>query len=99
MTGKKRSQNAVQRTVHVTITERREQKMDVDESELKTGQANIKVFGVGGGGGNAANWLYLKGIEGAEVIIANTDKQHLDLVEADRKFLLGKDLTRGLGAG
>ena len=73
--------------------------MDVDESELKTGQANIKVFGVGGGGGNAANWLYLKGIEGAEVIIANTDKQHLDLVEADRKFLLGKDLTRGLGAG
>ena len=66
---------------------------------LKVGQANIKVIGVGGGGGNATNWLYMKGISGAEIIACNTDKQHLDLIEADKKFLLGKDLTRGLGAG
>ena len=67
--------------------------------ELKVGQANIKVIGVGGGGGNATNWLYMKGVDGAEIIACNTDKQHLDLIEADKKFLLGKDLTRGLGAG
>jgi len=73
--------------------------MEVDEDKLKTGQANIKVVGIGGGGGNAANWLYLKGIQGAEVIQANTDKQHLDMVEGDRKILMGEDLTRGLGAG
>ena len=67
--------------------------------EQKIGQANIKVVGIGGGGGNATNWLYMKGIEGAEIIACNTDQQHLDLVEADKKFLLGKDLTRGLGCG
>jgi cell division protein FtsZ len=66
---------------------------------LKVGQANIKVIGVGGGGGNAVNWLYMKGVSGAEIIACNTDKQHLDLIEADKKFLLGRDLTRGLGAG
>lgn len=71
----------------------------MNENELKAGQANIKVMGVGGGGGNAANWLFMKGIEGAEVIICNTDQQHLDMVDADKKFLMGEDLTRGLGAG
>lgn len=66
---------------------------------LRVGQANIKVVGVGGGGGNAVNWLYMKGVSGAEIIACNTDKQHLDLIEADKKFLIGRDLTRGLGAG
>ena len=61
------------------------------------GQANIKVVGAGGGGSNAVNWLYKKGIQGAEVIALNTDKQHLDLMNADRKILIGIDLTRGLG--
>ena len=65
----------------------------------KIGQANIKVVGCGGGGSNAVNWLYKKGIQGAEVIAMNTDKQHLDLMNADRKLLIGKDLTRGLGCG
>lgn len=63
------------------------------------GQANIKVIGCGGGGTNATNWLYKKGIQGAEIIACNTDKQHLDMIEADRKILLGKNLTRGLGCG
>ncbi len=67
--------------------------------DLKVGQANIKVFGVGGGGGNAASWLHKKGINGAEVIICNTDKQHLDICSADQKILIGKELTRGLGCG
>jgi cell division protein FtsZ len=63
------------------------------------GQANIKVIGCGGGGTNVTNWLFKKGVQGAEILAINTDKQHLDLVEADRKLLIGKNLTRGLGCG
>ncbi|MFH1511284.1 MAG: cell division protein FtsZ [Candidatus Woesearchaeota archaeon] len=63
------------------------------------GQANIKVIGVGGAGNNMVSWLYKKGIKGAEIIACNTDKQHLNITEADRKFLIGKDVTRGLGCG
>ncbi len=66
---------------------------------LQVGTANIKVIGCGGGGSNMVNWLYKKGVRGAEIIAINTDKQHLDLVEADKKFLIGRDTTRGLGAG
>ncbi|MBI4448276.1 cell division protein FtsZ, partial [Candidatus Woesearchaeota archaeon] len=53
------------------------------QAEMRIGQANIRVIGCGGGGTNATNWLYKKGIQGAEVIAINTDKQHLDMVEAD----------------
>lgn len=67
--------------------------------QLQVGSANIKVIGCGGAGSNAVNWLYKKGVRGAEIIACNTDLQHLRIVEADRKFLLGKDKTRGLGAG
>lgn len=67
--------------------------------EVRVGQANIKVIGCGGGGTNTTNWLYKKGVQGAEVIAINTDSQHLSMVEADRKILIGKDLTRGLGCG
>jgi cell division protein FtsZ len=45
------------------------------------------------------NWLYKKGIQGAEVLAANTDAQHLTITEADKKIIIGKDLTRGLGCG
>ena len=71
---------------------------NVDYENL-IGQANIKVFGVGGGGSNVVSWLYKKGVKGAEIIACNTDKQHLDITSADRKFLIGRDLTRGLGCG
>ncbi len=63
------------------------------------GQANIKVMGVGGAGNNMVSWLHRKGIKGAEILACNTDKQHLEISSADRKFLIGKDLTRGLGCG
>jgi cell division protein FtsZ len=62
-------------------------------------QANIKVIGVGGAGNNMVGWLYKKGIKGAEIIATNTDHQHLAITGADRKFLIGKDCTRGLGCG
>lgn len=67
--------------------------------DFDVGQANIKVFGAGGAGNNMVNWLYNKGVRGAEIIACNTDKQHIDMIEADRKFLIGTDVTRGLGAG
>ncbi len=66
---------------------------------METFQARIKVIGVGGAGSNMVNWLYNKGIQGAEVVACNTDKLHLDTISADRKFLIGKDLTKGLGCG
>ncbi len=67
--------------------------------EVDIGQANIKVMGVGGAGNNMVGWLYQKGIKGAEIIAANTDRQHLDITDADHKFLVGKEVTRGLGCG
>jgi cell division protein FtsZ len=67
--------------------------------ELEVGHANIKVIGVGGAGNNMVSWLFKKGIRGAEVIACNTDKQHLDISESDKKFLIGRDVTRGLGCG
>lgn len=75
------------------------QSKETNFEDSMVGQANIKVIGIGGAGGNAASWLYKKGIKGAEVICMNTDKQHLDIHEADRKILIGRDLTKGLGAG
>lgn len=66
---------------------------------IQVGHANIKVIGCGGAGNNMVNWLYKKGIRGAEIIACNTDLQHLQITEADRKFLIGKEVTRGLGCG
>ena len=75
------------------------QEVKTDFEALDTGHANIKVIGVGGAGNNMVNWLYKKGVKGAEVIACNTDQQHLQITDADRKFLLGKNVTRGLGCG
>tara|TARA_Y100000310_G_scaffold339190_1_gene431121 strand:+ start:3224 stop:4237 length:1014 start_codon:yes stop_codon:yes gene_type:complete len=66
---------------------------------IQPGVAHIKVIGVGGAGNNMVSWLYKKGIKGAEVIACNTDQQHLNITEADHKFLIGKEITRGLGCG
>lgn len=70
-----------------------------NQDNFTVGQANIKVIGCGGAGNNMVSWLYKKGIKGAEIIAVNTDKQHIDISEADRKFLIGKELTKGLGCG
>jgi cell division GTPase FtsZ len=69
------------------------------EEEMDVGMANIKVIGAGGAGSNMVNWLYHKGIQGAEIVACNTDALHLKTIEADRKFLIGKELTKGLGCG
>jgi len=59
----------------------------------------IKVIGIGGGGGNALNHIVRSGVRGVEFIAANTDIAHLSLSEADIKIVLGRELTKGLGAG
>ncbi|MEK6812657.1 MAG: cell division protein FtsZ, partial [Nanoarchaeota archaeon] len=69
------------------------------DDDLKIGTANIKVVGCGGAGSNMVGWLHRKGIQGAEILAMNTDKQHLDITSADHKLLIGRELTRGLGAG
>jgi len=75
------------------------QNFETQTQTTEVGQANIKVIGCGGGGTNVTNWLYKKGVQGAKIYALNTDKQHLDLVEADQKLLIGRNLTRGLGCG
>ena len=71
----------------------------INFDELRAGKANIKVVGVGGCGANAVTWLFNKGIDGATIYAFNTDALHLSVTKADEKYLLGKELTKGLGAG
>ena len=59
----------------------------------------IKVIGVGGGGSNAVNTMYQKGINGVDFIVCNTDAQALDISPVPRKVQLGATLTGGQGAG
>ena len=59
----------------------------------------IKVIGVGGAGNNALNHIIRGGVTGVEFIAANTDIAHLELSEASCRIILGKELTKGLGAG
>ncbi len=61
--------------------------------------AQIKVVGVGGGGGNAVNRMIEAGLKGVSYIVVNTDKQALNSSVAETKVQIGEKLTRGLGAG
>jgi len=70
----------------------------LDEDPPKLG-AKIKVIGVGGGGGNAVNRMVKAGFGDVEFIVANTDAQALDQNAAPVKVQIGKQLTKGLGAG
>ena len=60
---------------------------------------NIKVIGVGGGGGNAVNRMLLDGVQGVEFVAMNTDQQALLASKATQKVQLGAKLTKGRGAG
>ncbi|MEL6730253.1 MAG: cell division protein FtsZ, partial [Bacteroidota bacterium] len=59
----------------------------------------IKVLGVGGGGGNAVNNMYEKGIDGVDFIICNTDVQALKRSDVPVRIHIGQAQTEGLGAG
>ena len=68
--------------------------------DLPKNQSNvIKVIGVGGGGSNAINHMYNKGIKGVDFVVCNTDAQALQSSPVPYKIQLGATLTEGLGAG
>ncbi len=68
--------------------------------DLPKNQSNvIKVIGVGGGGSNAINYMYSKGIKGVDYVVCNTDAQALENSNVPNKIQLGVNLTEGLGAG
>ncbi len=70
------------------------------ELDMGTGRgAKIRVVGVGGGGGNALNSMIDKGLVGVDFVAINTDLQALERSTAQLKIQIGKNLTRGLGAG
>ena len=69
------------------------------EKVLANRKARIKVIGCGGAGNNTISRISEIGVTGAEIIAVNTDAQDLLNATADRKLLIGKDLTQGLGAG
>ncbi len=68
-------------------------------NEPKSFLAVIRVIGVGGGGANAVNRMIDAGLKGVEFIVANTDAQALAMSDADIKIDIGRESTRGLGAG
>ncbi|MDI9338254.1 MAG: cell division protein FtsZ [Alphaproteobacteria bacterium] len=70
-------------------------KFDIPNSQSSI----IKVIGVGGGGGNAVNFMYGQNIEGVDFVIVNTDSKALNKSNIPNKIQLGPNLTQGLGAG
>ncbi|MEM4598567.1 MAG: cell division protein FtsZ [Candidatus Diapherotrites archaeon] len=79
-------------------------KLDFIEEEelqkiLESSKAKIKVFGIGGGGSNTVERMHEVGIVGAETYAINTDAQDLINTVADKRILIGKETTRGLGSG
>jgi len=67
--------------------------------DTEISQIRISVVGVGGAGCNCVNRLFQSGIQSAKTISVNTDGKHLNMIGAHKKILLGKTVTRGLGAG
>ena len=72
---------------------------DLDFDMPQNQSSSIKVIGVGGGGSNAVNYMYDKGIRGVDFVICNTDQQALDDSPVPTKIQLGVAVTEGLGAG
>jgi len=69
------------------------------EEMLAQQRASIKVFGAGGGGNNTINRITEVGIQGASTVAINTDAQDLLYTTADKKILVGREVTKGMGAG
>ncbi|NCS70701.1 MAG: cell division protein FtsZ [Candidatus Aenigmarchaeota archaeon] len=74
-------------------------KLAEEEFGFSLKKARIVVFGCGGAGQNTVTRLSEMGVQGALTVSLNTDAKHLTVGKADKKILIGKELTRGLGAG
>ncbi len=84
----------------VSLDHSKQNVMDKELEELLAKQrATIKVIGCGGAGNNTINRITEVGVTGAETVAINTDAQDLLYTSADKKILIGKELTKGLGAG
>ncbi|MBU0758628.1 MAG: cell division protein FtsZ [Nanoarchaeota archaeon] len=84
----------------VSKESRRDNVIDAElEQILSQQKATIKVIGAGGAGNNTITRIAEVGVKGSETIAINTDAQDLLYSTADKKILIGKDLTKGLGAG
>jgi len=70
-----------------------------EEFDIQMHKAKIMVVGCGGGGSNTVTRLTEMGVAGADILALNTDAKHLSITKAHKKILIGKDTTRGLGAG
>ena len=73
--------------------------LDDEVSSLGVPNPRILIVGCGGSGNNTLNRITHLGVEGAVTVAINTDKQHLDHTRALQKLLVGRHITRGLGAG
>ena len=73
--------------------------MDEEVGSLGVPNPRILIVGCGGSGNNTLNRITHLGVEGAVTVAINTDKQHLDHTRALQKLLVGRHITRGLGAG
>jgi len=74
--------------------------IDAELEEILANQATrIKVIGCGGGGNNTLNRISAVGVKGVQTIAINTDAQDLLYTNCDKKLLIGRELTKGLGAG
>lgn len=72
---------------------------DGTKFDNNSNEAIIKVVGIGGGGGNAINYMYRQNIRNVNYVVCNTDKQALELSPVPNKLILGYEITKGLGAG
>jgi len=70
-----------------------------EEFDIQMHKAKIMVVGIGGAGCNTVTRLTEIGASGADIIAMNTDAKHLAITKAHKKLLIGKDTTKGLGAG
>ncbi len=68
-------------------------------TEMENSDIRISVVGVGGAGCNCVNRIFNSGIKSARTIAVNTDGKHLNMIKSHKKILIGKTVTRGLGAG
>ena len=73
--------------------------LGMDFQMPKNQSSQIKVMGIGGGGSNAVNYMFMNGITGVDFVVCNTDAQALEASPVPIKIQLGANLTEGLGAG
>src|SRR4030042_2173270 len=81
------------------VSNARNRMAERSKSPSSPSPANIIIVGCGGAGNNTIDRLMKVGVKGAQTLAINTDQKHLDFIQSHKKLLIGKNLTRGLGAG